>query len=292
MKQIHNPKAKDVKNILISFLFILVIGQSVMIFMITKDIMSLNYTFNATTKEIYNKINTNNANVQSKINQLTGEIVELNSNITNIEEGFDLEINKLKAGVSSDFSGIVENSIDSVVTIKTNAGQGTGFIITSDGYVVTNAHVLSYARYANAITADQQNKQMSLIGYDDTFDIALLKISGDYEFLELGDSDKVKTGEKVIAIGNPLGLEFSVSEGIVSAIDRTSTNNIPAYIQTDAALNPGNSGGPLINSEGKVIGINNFKVGGSESLGFALESNYVKSTVNQIALENLNQTIV
>jgi len=82
-------------------------------------------------------------------------------------------------------------------------------------------------------------------------------------------------GEKVIAIGNPLGLSLSVTEGIVSGVHRIGDNNLPAYIQTDAALNPGNSGGPLINTDGKVIGINNFKISGTESLGFALESDYI-----------------
>jgi len=120
----------------------------------------------------------------------------------------------------------------------------------------------------------------------------LLKISGDYNSIELGDSDDIQIGEKVIAIGNPLGLQFSVSEGIVSAINREGTNGIEAYIQTDAALNPGNSGGPLINKQGKVIGINNFKIGGGESLGFALESNYIKEVVNQISQEKYKINLI
>ena len=102
----------------------------------------------------------------------------------------------------------------------------------------------------------------------------------------------MQIGENVIAIGNPLGLQFSVSEGIVSGVHRLGINNIEAYIQTDAALNPGNSGGPLIDKEGKVIGINNFKISGGESLGFALESNYLKDIVNDIAQEELNQTLI
>ncbi len=292
MKQINERKHKDIINILISFLFILLVSQSVIIFVMTKDIIKLNQNINKTKSEMENKIATNNAEIQNKINQLTGEVVKLNTNMGDIEEDFNLEIYKLKADVSSDFSGIVEELIDSVVTVQTNSGQGTGFIITEKGYVITNAHVLSYAQYANAITSNQQTKEMDLIGYNNTLDIALLKIDGNYDYLEFEDSNKVKAGEKVIAIGNPLGLEFSVSEGIVSAVDRTAGNNIHAYIQTDAALNPGNSGGPLINAEGKVIGINNFKVGGSESLGFALESNYVITVVNQIAQEKLNQTII
>ena len=123
-------------------------------------------------------------------------------------------------------------------------------------------------------------------------DISLLKIEGVFEKLNFADSDNIEVGENVIAIGNPLGLQFSVSQGIVSAIHREGPNGIEAYIQTDAALNPGNSGGPLINKQGRVIGINNFKVGGSESLGFALESDFIEETINEIALEELGKILI
>ena len=178
-----------------------------------------------------------------------------------------------------------------MVTIKTNVAQGTGFLIKDTGYLITNAHVLSGAKYAKILTYNQGVKQASLVGYDPNMDLALLKISGKYDSLLLGNSDNVKVGEKVIAIGNPLGLSFSVTEGIISAVHRQGPNKLPAYIQTDAALNPGNSGGPLIDKTGKVIGINNFKVTG-ENLGFALESNYIKTTINNIARQALNTTIV
>ena len=178
-----------------------------------------------------------------------------------------------------------------MVSIRTDVAQGTGFILTSDGYVVTNAHVLSGADYAEAILSNKNTEELSLIGYNITMDIALLKLDGNYDYLELRDSEELKVGEKVIAIGNPLGLSFSVSEGIISAIDREGSNGYPAYIQTDAALNPGNSGGPLIGTDGKVLGINNFKARG-ESLGFALESNYIKDSIDEIALRKLNQTIL
>ena len=105
-------------------------------------------------------------------------------------------------------------------------------------------------------------------------------------------SDDVQIGEKVIAIGNPLGLSFSVSEGIVSAVNREGSNGLPYYIQTDTALNPGNSGGPLINTDGEVIGINNFKIAGGENLGFSLESNYIEDSVNEISLERLDEIIL
>ncbi len=180
-----------------------------------------------------------------------------------------------------------------MVTIKTDISQGTGFIITNDGYVVTNYHIMQGAQVAMIITSDDDNHAVSSVGHNSGLDIALLKISGTYDELELGNSNNVQVGERVIAIGNPLGLQFTVTEGIVSAIHRTGPNNLDAYIQTTAALNPGNSGGPLIDTKGEVIGINNFKVGGgSESLGFALESNYIKQAVNDIYQENFEENLI
>ena len=234
--------------------------------------------------ELNKKIDINKADTNSKINELSEMIFETS-------KGIREEISEIKAKASSDFSGIIEQSVDSVISIRTNVAQGTGFIISEDGYVVTNAHVLSGARYARALTSEKEIKSMSLIGYDEELDIALLKIDGEYKFLEFEEIKNTVIGEKVIAIGNPLGLSFSVSEGIVSGKNRLGVNNIPAYIQTDAALNPGSSGGPLINTKGKVIGINNFKIAG-ESLGFALESDYVVDALNEIANQALNQTII
>jgi len=198
----------------------------------------------------------------------------------------------LKASTSSDFSGIIEGAIKSVVTIRTDVSQGTGFLINERGYVITNAHVLYGGNMVEIWNYEQNSFNTKLIGYDETFDIALLKIEGTFEKIYLENSDNVQIGEKVIAIGNPLGLQFSVSEGIVSSVHRIGMNGMKAYIQTDAALNPGNSGGPLINKEGKVIGINNFKISAGESLGFALESNYIKKIVNEISMRELNQTLI
>jgi len=235
-----------------------------------------------------NKINELQADTQSKLNELTENLMETKTSVAESQE----EISLLKASAGEDFSGIIENSVKGVVTIKTEVGQGTGFLITDDGYIVTNAHVLVGGHSITAITSEQNSINAELIGYDGELDIALLKISGDYEHLTMGDSDEIQIGEKVIAIGNPLGLQFSVSQGIISGVHREVINDIPAYIQTDAALNPGNSGGPLIDIEGKVIGINNFKLSDSESLGFALESNYIKSAVNNIAEEELSQMLI
>ena len=245
--------------------------------------------------ELSNKIENLQTDTQSKLNELTNSLLEIESNLEETQSTLEKnqqELTELKASASADFSGIIETSIESVVTVRTDISQGTGFLITDDGYIVTNAHVLSGGSEVYVLDYEQNKKTTQFIGYDSELDIALLKISGTYDSLELENSNDISVGEKVIAIGNPLGLQFSVSEGIVSGINRPGPTGIEAYIQTDAALNPGNSGGPLINKNGKVIGINNFKVSDGESLGFALESNYIKTAVNDIAQEKLGKELI
>lgn len=242
--------------------------------------------------ELSNRINNLQADTQNKLNELTGSLMETRDSFISLDESLNLKLKELKTSASSDFSEIIENSIKSVVTVRTDVGQGTGFLITDDGYIVTNAQVLQGGREVYVLDYEQNKHETKFVGYNINLDIALLKIGGDYTKLELGDSDDVQVGEKVIAIGNPLGLQFSVSEGIVSAVNREGTNGIKAYIQTDAALNPGNSGGPLIDKQGEVIGINNFKVSSSESLGFALESNYIKKAVNDISQEEIGENLI
>ena len=266
----------------------------VLIFMIVSSILI--YTISIKQTVNYNKLNNKiselEADTQNKLNELTKNLLQTNKvldiKLISLNEKMDL----LKASAGEDFSGIVENAIKSVVTIRTDISQGTGFILTNDGYIITNAHVLVGAKYIQVITYEQKIINANMVGYDGNLDLVLLKIDGNYDSISLGDSNDVQVGEKVIAIGNPLGLQFSVSEGIVSAVQREGPNGLEAYIQTDAALNPGNSGGPLINKQGKVIGINNFKIGGGENLGFALESNYIEKTVNKIAKEALEKTLL
>jgi len=271
-----------------SLVIIILIINSILLYTMYGQ-LELNY------QELKGNINKLEADTNSKLGEITSSVLNnkeqlssLGSSIGNLSQ----QLISIKASAGEDFSGIIEEAVKSVVTIKTDISQGTGFLISTDGYIVTNAHVIDGAKAAGVFTYDGEQHQVSLIGYDNEMDIALLKIDGNYEKLKLDNSNNVNVGEKVIAIGNPLGLQFSVSQGIVSAIHREGTNNLPAYIQTDAALNPGNSGGPLINTDGKVIGINNFKIGNSESIGFALESNYIKEAVNSISQQALNQTLV
>jgi S1-C subfamily serine protease len=271
----------------------------VIIFMIVVSVLGYmifvkqNLNYNSLNQKITNL----QADTQSQLNILTENIMQTQTSVKKTQESIQQEITLLKASAGEDFSGIIENAIKSVVTIRTDAGQGTGFIILEEGYIVTNAHVLAnslgeLSSNIKAITSEQKTIDAEFIGYDGILDVALLKIPGNFEKLNLADSNEIQVGEKVIAIGNPLGLQFSVSQGIVSGIHRVGTNGLEAYIQTDAPLNPGNSGGPLINKEGEVIGINNFKISGAEAVGFALEANYIKDSINEIALDNLNQTLL
>lgn len=271
-----------------TFLVGIIIANSLFIYFLYGQ---LQISYNNLDKEIERL----QVDTQSKLNELSYNIIKnqnelntLGSQLGSIDEEFTL----LKASVGEDFSDIIEKGIKSVVTIRTDVGQGTGFIISENGFIVTNAHVLLGGREVYAIDYNQKTTEAILLGYNKNIDLALLKIPGKYQALKLADSNKVEIGEKVIAIGNPLGLQFSVSQGIVSGVHRPGFNGEEVYIQTDAALNPGNSGGPLINNQGKIIGINNFKIGGGESLGFALESNKLKEVVNDISLNTINQTLI
>jgi len=282
---------KHHKIIIGSFSSIIIIFMIISGILLNTILAKQNLNYN----QLNSKISELQTDTQSKFNELTTSILKTQSDITSINSelgSIDEEFDLLKASASADFSGIIEDAIKSVVTIRTDISQGTGFIIDDEGYVVTNYHVMQNAKSAGIFTYEGETHSVSLVGYDSNFDIALLKITGDFEKLRFDDSNDIQIGEKVIAIGNPLGLQFSVSEGIISATHRQGPSSVEAYIQTDAALNPGNSGGPLINTQGRVVGINNFKVGGGENLGFALESNYIEDIVNEIALEKLNQTLI
>jgi S1-C subfamily serine protease len=218
--------------------------------------------------------------------QTTDSIGQISHTLLSQKTDFDKEIELLKAS-QSDFAGVINSSIQSVVSVGTEKSVGTGFVVKSDGYIVTNNHVIDGAQQIAVLTYDRKIIPARLVGVDVLRDIALLKIENNYPALNL-NTDNTKLGDTVIAIGNPLGLAFTVTQGIISALDRTGPNGLSEYIQTDVSLNPGNSGGPLIDKEGKVVGVNNFKVGGAENIGFALESAALRQSVNAIA----NQTLI
>ncbi|MEO5889334.1 MAG: trypsin-like peptidase domain-containing protein [Ferruginibacter sp.] len=166
-------------------------------------------------------------------------------------------------------------------------GSGSGFMISSDGYLFTNSHVVHKAKKLRVVLHDGATCNAELVGEDTVIDLAILKISSnDFTPAMLGDSDALKVGQLVIAIGNPLGFQHTVTAGIVSALGRTmqsfSGNMVDCMIQTDAALNPGNSGGPLINSDGEVVGVNTAIINGAQGLCFSVSINTAKEIASQL----------
>jgi serine protease Do len=161
-------------------------------------------------------------------------------------------------------------------------GQGTGFIVSPDGYMLTNGHVVDGAERISVTLGDGREFQAKLIGVDKPTDIAVIKVEdGELPYLPLGDSDELKVGEIVMAIGNPFGQRNSITQGIVSAKGRNGVGitDYADFIQTDAAINPGNSGGPLLNLDGEVVGMNTAilsRTGGSLGIGFAIPINSIK----------------
>ena len=173
---------------------------------------------------------------------------------------------------------------------RERAGMGSGFIFSSDGFVITNHHVVDGAKHVVVRLPNRQEFDAEIIGADPRSDLAVLKIAGDsLPVLRLADERELKVGQWVLAIGSPFGLDFSVTAGIVSAVGRSlptaAGDNYVPFIQTDVAINPGNSGGPLFNLEGEVIGVNSqifTRSGGSIGLSFAIPSSVVRNVVAQI----------
>lgn len=173
--------------------------------------------------------------------------------------------------------------------VQVEQGVGSGVIFRSDGYIVTNNHVIAGAKEIVVSLADGRSFTGQLVGADELTDLAVVKIDAtDLPAAEFGDSDDIMVGEPAIAIGNPMGLEFrgSVTAGVISALNRTLDINEGQLklIQTDAAINPGNSGGALVNADGKVIGINSAKLAASgvEGMGFAIPINSVRNIVDNL----------
>ena len=192
---------------------------------------------------------------------------------------------------------IYDKNIPSVVsitcTLNSGSSTGTGVVLSQNGYIVTNAHVVAGAQAIQVLLTDGRTYSAHLVGADSLSDLAVLYIpANDLVSAEFGDSAEIRVGDAVVAIGDPLGVAFrgTMTDGIVSAINRDVETNgrTMTLIQTNAALNSGNSGGPLINCFGQVIGINTMKIGtfaddaGVEGLGFAIPSSYVKEIVDQL----------
>jgi putative serine protease PepD len=193
-------------------------------------------------------------------------------------------------------SALYDRVHQGVVTIKVTTPQGqalgSGFVIDSEGHIVTNDHVVDGASSISVEFSDGSTYDAQLVGTDASTDIGVVKVnapSSELTRLQLGDSSAVQVGDEVVAIGSPLGLNETVTSGIVSALNRTITSpnnfSINDAIQTDAAINHGNSGGPLLDLQGQVIGINSqieSDSGGNDGIGFAVPSNTVQSVVSQL----------
>lgn len=182
------------------------------------------------------------------------------------------------------FGGAVPNG----PSTRVERGQGSGFITSSNGLILTNAHVVSGADTVTVKLKDGRELQGKVLGSDSLTDVAVVKVEAqNLPTVNLGNSDRLKPGEWAIAIGNPLGLENTVTVGIISATGRSSADvRVPDkrvdFIQTDAAINPGNSGGPLLNQDGQVVGMNTAIIGGAQGLGFAIPINTAQRIADQL----------
>ena len=218
------------------------------------------------------------------------------------------------AALDEEFTRVAEAVIPSVVSITSRRGmasdpreellrqffglppsprrgsvpQGSGAIVSSDGHIVTNVHVIEGAEEIMVTTSDRQKFPAKLLGADASLDLAVLQIEAQgLRPLSFADSEKVRVGQLVFAVGNPFGLQETITQGIISARERlfSSETAFNDFFQTDAAINPGNSGGPLVNIRGEIVGINNFifsQSGGSQGIGFSIPANTVRRVLDQI----------
>lgn len=241
----------------------------------------------------------------NKVEQKTESSVDSNKSETVTNNGTKYEITQVENPVvaiadvaGKSVVGVTVRSVSNTVFggTSTSDSEGSGIIYTADGYIVTNYHVIENAISNQSISKvyvtlpnSDEEIEASIIGADSVTDIAVIKIQKEgLSAATFDDSNNLKVGELVVAIGNPLGRELagSITVGYVSALNRTLTSNGRTYklLQTDAAINPGNSGGALVSSSGKVIGINTVKIGATdvEGIGFAIPSNIAKPIVDEL----------
>lgn len=237
-----------------------------------------------------NETGTTQQNTVSNVN--TADVSFKNDSTLSITEAFE---KVAPAVVTVSTKGVTSNGFFQ----QQYEGVGSGFIINEDGYILTNYHVIEGASEISVTLSDNTNVAAKVVNYDENQDVAMLKITdADVKVpavVELGNSDELKQGESVIAIGTPLSTNLSqtVTNGIVSALNRnveTESGVMQNLIQTDASINPGNSGGPLVNTRGQVVGINTMKATGddTEGIGFAIPINDISDKIESLSKPILN----
>jgi len=296
---------KTLVNAALFAIIIILISQGYLFYGLNKKVKSLDDSLSA----LDDKVDFQRRNIENEISDLRNEsanaIKSLGGNINalmkeseeskeaieELSKGLE-ELENVQIKASKDFSSIISDVIDSVVLIQAGKGAGASIgsgVFVSPEYLVTNYHVVE-GNPDDIIIGTVENKafRAELIGYEPDVDIAVLYIAdGNFPFLEFEDIDNVKIGESVIAVGSPLGLSFSVTQGIISSKSRTGPNGLNIYLQTDTPINFGNSGGPLINLNKKIVAINTWKIANVESLGFAIRSDVAKNVYEQI-IEKIN----
>lgn len=179
---------------------------------------------------------------------------------------------------------VARQATPAVVSVSSRGGSGSGVVISTDGVILTNRHVVGNATIVEVGLADGRRVEGRVLGRDPTLDVAVVRVEAEgLTAAPIGDSDRLEVGQTTVAIGNPIGLDRTVTTGIVSAVNRSPRGfELGGLIQTDAAINEGNSGGPLLDSQGRVIGINTAILRGTTGLGFAIPINVARDIAQQV----------
>lgn len=242
-------------------------------------------TYNDDFKTLKNQVEYYNQQSIRKIDELQQETGEIKGSV----ETLSGTVTSLKNSASSDFTDVIDETVPATVAISSSAGIGSGAAI-NDNYLITNYHVINGGSgpvsSIRIRTHDDDYFGANVVAYSPFLDLAILETEENIdEVFKFGDVDDIVLGQKVMAIGSPRGLTFTVTEGIVSQKNRAiDSTNIP-YIQTSVAINPGNSGGPLIDTDGRLLGVNTLKISESEGLGFAIPISTIEDFIDEVENE-------